>query len=74
MLPAFHSSSASTCISAAVFEMRVGIFFISVSVRCFDYPTVLQHNTPTSRDGVQVYKPVSLARNLVTVTKRTSVR
>jgi hypothetical protein len=55
-LPAFHSSSPSTCIAGAVSEVHVGIFFISVSVRRFDYPTVLQHNTPTSptsRDSEQ---------------------
>jgi len=52
-LPAFHSGSPSTYIAEAVSEVHVGIFFISVSVRRFDYPTVLQHNTPTSRDSVQ---------------------
>jgi len=55
-LLAFHSSIPSTYIARAVSEMHVGIFFISVSVRRFDYPTVLQHNTPTSRDSTSPFQ------------------
>jgi hypothetical protein len=50
------------------------MFFISDSVRRFDYPTLLQHNTthPLAETNV-LYKPVSLTRDLVMLTKRTVV-
>jgi len=65
-LTEFHSGSPSTCIAGTVSEMHVGVFFISVSVRSFDYNT-------THRLVETMYKPISLVRDLVTATKRTWV-
>jgi hypothetical protein len=41
-LPVFHNSSPTTFIAETVSEIHVGIFFIPISVRRFDYPNVLR--------------------------------